>query len=269
MDANLVATLWGFLALFGVFISLLVPRTDDNYKRFKETMTEREEKRAEQWARFTISLPIAALAVSVAASTIWGLSKKWTLDWPGFGFFWLLVVTNIAQLAFVLAVAYLVLPIPKAYDLGHEPCSEWKGQESESAEEQTRIVFRNKSEHWLNLYWINYDGDLELRGRVAPLGEGRMTTWATHPFLVKQETKVKREGDETCIALFIAPSPVEKQLGPIIIIERFPAAIITEHMVKVAATAAGSDPPAVAGSRITRRIPRFRRRIPRFRPKQD
>lgn len=125
MDANVIATLWGFLALFGVFVALLVPRADENYKRFKEKMTEREERRAKRWALFTIGMPIGALLLAMIISVVWGLSHKWTLDWPGDGLFWLLMITNIAQLAFVIAVSFLV-PIPTVITLDRKDCTEGK-----------------------------------------------------------------------------------------------------------------------------------------------
>lgn len=199
LDANLVAAVWGAIALYGVLASLLVPRTDNNYRTFLDKGTEETYKAAKYWARITFAVPLVALFTVLAVSLIAILPRKGVpLTWPPTSSLWVVFIGLVSQLFFLIFVGLLVTLFPPSYDLPVRNLNELETLKSRDFSNQTIVYFANETDWPINLYWIDYDGHEIFYG--PPLGPKelrRSETFATHPW-------VARNQDGTPVALFEA-----------------------------------------------------------------
>lgn len=195
MDEVFITSLWGVLTLFGVFVSLLVTRSEEILRHFTERTSAEMRDRAANWARLTRGVSIGSLVVAALMSLIWGVAHDWAWDLPGDPMFWLLVVAIASQLAFIIVIWRLV-PLPKFVTLRVRPCTDRNGLKSTSWNNNTTVLFRNNSSIDLKLYWVDYKGNEILREQLSPQEVVGQKTWETHPFVI-------RDAEQRCIAIFL------------------------------------------------------------------
>lgn len=85
-------------------------------------------------------------------------------------------------------------------DLQARPCSNSGAIKSTASNDKTIIQFANHSPKTILLYWIDYDGVRQDRGKLLPGGTLAFYTYPTHPWLVA-------DSSGQCLAIFL---PVNK-----------------------------------------------------------
>jgi hypothetical protein len=85
-------------------------------------------------------------------------------------------------------------------DLQARPCSNGGAMKSAAGNDKTIIQFADHSPKTILLYWIDYDGIRQDRGKLLPGGTLAFYTHLTHPWLVA-------DSSGRCLAIFL---PVKK-----------------------------------------------------------
>jgi VHL beta domain len=217
LDANLVAAVWGAIALYGVLASLITPRTDTNYRTFLKEGTEETYKAAKYWTRVTISIPLVALLTVLAVSLIAILQKNGVpLTWPPTSSLWVILIGLASQVVFLVFVGLLVpLFMPPYYlkpgnlrELNErDESGNWKVR-SRDYTSPTIIWFVNATDTPISLYWCDYEGqEVPYDPPLASKDRRSQGTFDTHPWVARvarSENETKNETPETPVALFVA-----------------------------------------------------------------
>jgi hypothetical protein len=124
---------------------------------------------------------------------------------------WTVISSIAAVLAVVVSVVIYLFPRPPAErpellpedatvgptkELKALDCSAAQSAKSTSSGSETTVEFSNKRTQPIMLYWINYDGEHESNGRVAPGQSEEFITYVSHPWLITDESG-------TCISVFL------------------------------------------------------------------
>jgi len=66
---------------------------------------------------------------------------------------------------------------------------------SQSGDNAIPVTFRNRRADPINIYWINYSGEEELKATVSSGKQWSVNTFLTHPWVV-------RDNAQNCIAIY-------------------------------------------------------------------
>jgi predicted 3-demethylubiquinone-9 3-methyltransferase (glyoxalase superfamily) len=82
---------------------------------------------------------------------------------------------------------------------GNNRCELEGTARSISATTPMRFQLQNESNEWLELFWLNYNGQRQSYGTLAPGHKFNMITYVTHPWLIA------RDWDNSCLHLVSDP----------------------------------------------------------------
>jgi VHL beta domain len=183
LSANLFTVLWGVLALFGVLVSLLIPRADQHYSAYRTSVSDLDHERAVTFAQTVRWTPLIVLAGATAFGIVAILVNRSGGRLPhGWG---LVAISLVAQGAFVVGVWLLIPAVPGRIPTATPiPCSQEGILSSQSSVDKTPVRFVNQSSTAVRIYWLDYEGERQLVDRILPSQEGVQETWRTHPFVV-------------------------------------------------------------------------------------
>ncbi len=71
--------------------------------------------------------------------------------------------------------------------LAQRQCEEVGAASSLHADQSYQIQFFNSRKETVDLYWINYKGEEELKQTLMPSGQYAATTYITHPWVVRDQ----------------------------------------------------------------------------------
>jgi hypothetical protein len=202
MLTNLIAVQWGLLSLFGILVTLLIPRADQHYDAFRRHGSDAEHKAALRWSQLVrwlplgMIIPIALLSWRGArdAGVIF-LTRRPSTD------SWLLITPILAQLAVTYFARRMSHHIRKSICAERRPCNQERVLRSRRFDRPTLIRFINEQREEVHIYWLNYDGNRQGLGPndtpivVEAMTEKLQQTFVTHPFVVTDR-------NDRCIGIF-------------------------------------------------------------------
>ena len=110
LSANSFTVIWGVLALFGVLVSLLIPRADHNYSAYRTSVSDLDHERAVTFAQAVRWTPLLVLIGATAFGVVAILLNRRDRRLPhGWG---LVAISLVAQAAFVVGVWLLIPAVP-------------------------------------------------------------------------------------------------------------------------------------------------------------
>jgi VHL beta domain len=183
LSPNLFTVLWGVLALFGVLVSLLIPRADQNYSAYRATVSDLDHERAltfTQVVRWTPLFVLIGVIAFVLPVVLMNRSRGRLPSGTA-----LVAISLVAQAAFVVGVWLLIPAVPERIPIARSfPCSQEEILSSQSSVDETRIRFVNQSSTAVRIYWLDYQGRRQLIHDLGPGQEEVQQTWQTHPFVL-------------------------------------------------------------------------------------
>ena len=110
---------------------------------------------------------------------------------------WLAILSCLLLIAWVVFLNFS----DQWVQLEPENCSSTRLLRSVEALVPTSIEFVNKTREVLNVYWIDYNGELQPQGKISPGSTFYANTFLTHPFVVAHS-------DGSCIGVY---EPAQKR----------------------------------------------------------
>jgi hypothetical protein len=200
MDQNLIAVEWGLLGLFGVVVTLLIPRSDEHYRNFLASGSDRDHQHARRWMLITRIMPIIVLLAVVGLFILGARDVKLKYYPPAVHLlndksFWLLAAGVATQAVFTGMVWILVRSVKLRYPILRPLGCDDKKRQSMDFDRKTLIRFINKTDTEIKILWLDYKGSPVVRDSVSAKDERIENTYVSHPFMAK--------AGNVCIAVFL------------------------------------------------------------------
>ena len=189
MDANLVATQWGLLGLFGVVVTLLIPRADEYYRTFLRHGGDEDHNRARRWADVTRWTPLGVLLAVVALATLGSGDVEPFSRWPPRKDAWLLLTPIVAQIGFTVVVYSLVRKVPRRMAI--LPLTDSSAR-SERWGQKSLLQFMNLTDDVVDIYWVPPHGPEQSKGSLESNDDITQLTYAGHVWSVATRNDGRR-----------------------------------------------------------------------------
>ncbi|MFD3929922.1 hypothetical protein [Streptomyces sp. NPDC058614] len=180
----MLATIWGLITFAGFVVALIIPKADEHVTAFWESAEEGARARARKLSSAARTAPLF-ICVAVAVVSVTSAMALRGSEPPSGVDIGMLVVAGLTQLAFAVAVRYMVTGVPRAMPVVPPADSDDPSLLRAKDGPRTALRFINESHTPLRLLWIDHSGSRHDRGVIAPDSQHTQLTYAGHPFLVE------------------------------------------------------------------------------------
>jgi hypothetical protein len=185
LDQNVVTTIWGAIALFGVLVSLMVPRTEQAYSEFIAQGTALAHRRATTWTNATRTIPfVVAVMVTLLTLTAYLGDGSISAGLPPSRSSWIVISAPLLQLVFAIAIL-LVTTKPREYDLHPLTGVTEPDLRSSGHGHATKLSFVNQRSAPVRYQWLDWQGSHQSRSIVQPDTPAIESTYDGHVFVVE------------------------------------------------------------------------------------
>ncbi|MFD7814127.1 hypothetical protein ACFV6E_14405 [Streptomyces sp. NPDC059785] len=183
---NVLSTVWGLITFAGFVVALIIPKTDEHITAYWESAKEGARARARKWSSAVRTAPLVTCVAVALVSVVSALALRGD-DRPNGVDIGMLAVAELTQVAFAVAVLYLVTRVPSSMPVVRPtpaPTDADLAALRSVDGPRTALRFINESRTPLRLAWIDHGGNRHDQGVIEPGSAHVRLTYVGHPFVV-------------------------------------------------------------------------------------
>jgi hypothetical protein len=154
IDPNLITAQWGLISAFGVAVTLLAARADQNRQDYMRSASDIDRRRTSQWVRLVRATPVAVFIAVILLTVLAAPAAPsgWTEARQEYS---ILALPLLAQLGFIYILWRLVPPLAlKRTQLQVGDMF----PESAGSQQDTFVNVANESDEVLTVWWVDKSG---------------------------------------------------------------------------------------------------------------